>query len=226
MAITSKGAVALVSGGLDSVAALYMSARRPAPRASRQAGRYAPVMVLTVDYGQPAAARERAAARFYANALGLEHVVLRLPWMQPLLPAALDGRDASDAAVWVPNRNGLFINAAAVIAETRRLRCVVTGFNREEAAAFPDNSLAYIKAANDALRFSTRRRVRLVSPTARLDKRGIARRLAAMRADTRRLWACYGGGPRHCGRCPSCCRLFAALAAAGIPQNRWPARQG
>jgi 7-cyano-7-deazaguanine synthase len=35
--------------------------------------------------------------------------------------------------VWVPNRNGLFINVAAAIAESKKIQQVVVGFNKEEA---------------------------------------------------------------------------------------------
>ncbi|RYD04479.1 hypothetical protein N752_13990 [Desulforamulus aquiferis] len=47
----------------------------------------------------------------------------------------LDDYEASAntaAAVWVPNRNGLFVNIGACFAESLGCELVVAGFNREE----------------------------------------------------------------------------------------------
>ena len=208
-----QGAVAVVSGGLDSVAALYLARER-----------YSPLLVLTFDYGQPAAVREVEAAGFFARRLGLEHRVIPLRWLAGYLPAALDAGVSDDRAVWVPNRNGLFVNAAAAVAEAEGLGWVLAGFNRDEAAAFPDNSAAFVDAATGALRYSTAGRVALASPTVGMGKVELARYLRDEGAETARLWSCYGAGPGHCGCCPSCRRLFAALEAAGVERSRWPPR--
>ena len=205
------GAVALVSGGLDSVAALYMTA---------QDGEQ--ILALTADYGQPSFPMEQAAAAFFAHELGCEHVVIELPWMAALLPDALDAGQSSDDAVWVPNRNGVLVNAAAAIAEERGLGGVVAGFNREEAETFPDNSEAFVDATNHALEFSTAGRVHLRSQTMAMTKDETVKTLLRLGGDVRRLWSCYGPGPVHCGECPSCRRLFGALEKAGVEEDRWP----
>ena len=62
--------------------------------------------------------------------------------------------------MWVPNRNGVFIAIAAAFAESLGADLVVTGFNAEEAATFPDNSAAFAAAATESLRFSTANGVR------------------------------------------------------------------
>ena len=55
-------------------------------------------------------------------------------------------------AVWVPNRNGVLINAAAAFAERSGCSQVVVGFNREEAATFPDNSADFLEARRSRAR--------------------------------------------------------------------------
>lgn len=206
-----QGAVALVSGGLDSVTAMCLTAKSGAE-----------ILAITADYGQPAFEMEKASAGFFARALGCEHLVLDLGWMSGFLPETLDSGAPDDSAVWVPNRNGVLVNAAAAVAEARGCDMVVVGFNRQEAASFPDNSEAFIDAANHALDFSTAGRVQLRSPTSAMSKEEIARTLVKLGGDTSRLWSCYGRGPGHCGVCPSCRRLFPALEGAGISKDRWP----
>lgn len=195
-------AIVLLSGGLDSAVALAMT---------RDA-----TLALNFDYGQRAARAERRAARALARwkRVPLRHI--KLPWLRG---GALTDRaralppgpsPTSAAAVWVPNRNGVFIAVAAALAEAAGVRRVVAGFNREEAATFPDNSAAFARAANAALGYSTANRVRVVAPTARWDKREIMKRARRLGVPIDKLWPCYRGGRRICGRCESCVRFARA----------------
>jgi 7-cyano-7-deazaguanine synthase len=197
--IRARMAIVLLSGGLDSAVALAMT-----PRAR---------LCLNFDYGQRAARAERRVASMLARRAGVSFLHLRLPWLRG---GALTDRGralprgpskTSAAAVWVPNRNGVFINVAAAIAEARGWREIVTGFNREEAATFPDNSRAFIRAINASLRFSTANGVRVVAPTAAWDKRRIMREARRRGVPIDALWPCYRGGRRICGRCESCVRF-------------------
>ena len=208
--------VAVVSGGLDSVTALYLYVKEVAPGSMP--------LVLTFDYGQPARVREKTAACFFARSLGLEHRVIKLPWMASLVPSAMSGRKSTDAAVWVPNRNSIFISAAAAISESMGGGDVILGFNRDEGASFPDNTPEFMAAMNEALRFSTGGKVRVVSPTVSMSKAEMAAQALALGIDTSHFWSCYGDAKLHCGVCPSCVRLFDALEAAGVPQNTRPGR--
>ncbi|MBN1807686.1 MAG: 7-cyano-7-deazaguanine synthase [Planctomycetes bacterium] len=209
------GGVAVVSGGLDSVTALHLYARH---------NRDSSVLALTFDYGQPAARMEISAAAYFARALGFTHDVIALPWMSVLVPPALNAEESSDTAVWVPNRNGVFVAAAAAIAESMHRSDVIMGFNSDESVSFPDGSPAFMDATNRSLGYSTQSAVSVVSPTLELTKQQLAAMLDDLRIDSTRLWSCYGPGPAHCGQCPSCKRLFDALAAAAVPEAKWPER--
>ncbi len=202
-------AVALLSGGLDSTVAFAIRARDTA-------------LALTVDYGQRAARREIASARRTAARYRVPHRVLELPWLSggaltdrsrrlpsPDLSRASATRKSA-AAVWVPNRNGVFIAAAAALAEKLGASHVVVGFNREEAATFPDNSARFLDAANRALWYSTANRVRVESPTLKWDKRRIVREARQRRIPLDAVWPCYEGGRSWCRRCESCLRALRA----------------
>lgn len=202
----------MLSGGLDSAVSLAAAARKHRIR-----------LALTFDYGQRAAKREIAAARSLSSWLRIPHRTMKLPWLGEItgtalvdrkrkLPRSIDGF-RSAAAVWVPNRNGVFLNVCAAFAESLGAKWVVTGFNAEEAATFPDNSEAFVRAANRAFSFSTANGVRVVSYVARLEKPAIVRLGLRLGVPLPKLWSCYEGGRKPCGTCESCLRREAALSS-------------
>jgi len=211
-------AIVLLSGGLDSAVNLK--------KALDDGG---VALALTFDYGQKAAAREIAAAAAMCRALGLPHRVIQLPWLGEICSTALVNPDLeaprltpeqlgeervargeTARAVWVPNRNGVFIAIAAAFAESLGAETVVAGFNAEEAATFPDNRAEFVSAANAALQFSTATGVRVMSYTQDLAKREIVRLSKEIGAPLARVWSCYYGGAEPCGECESCARFVRA----------------
>ena len=207
-------AVAMVSGGLDSLVALALAQRDLDIR-----------LVLYFDYGHRARESERASAMAAANFYGLEFREVDLRWLGGLSPRGMRaGGDASALAsvddVWIPNRNGIFVSVAAAFAESYGCDVVVCGFNREEAAEFPDNSAEFVQRATAALQLSTRNGVALRSDTLGMDKREILRAGADAGAPLSIVWSCYHSGQRMCGRCASCLRLQAALAS--LPDDERP----
>lgn len=202
--------VAILSGGLDSTVSLAAATRKMDV-----------VLALTFDYGQRAAKRERDASAKIAKHYKVPHRVIAIPWLAGLTPTALVNRRAqlpvnemslrSAKAVWVPNRNGVFIEIAAAHAESLGATRLITGFNKEEAVTFPDNSPAYVSAINYALSYSTANGVKVVSFTGELEKKGIVNLGRRLDAPLKLIWPCYEGGKRWCGECESCLRSLRAL---------------
>jgi len=226
-------ALALLSGGLDSLVA--------AAHAARHGGLS---LALTFDYGQRAFLKEKEAAAAVSAALGCEHRIVGLPFLAEVADCGLTRRtkeipgadaaeldDAESGAararqVWVPNRNGVMIHAAACFAEALGLDRIVVGFNAEEAATFPDNRAGYLEALNEAFAFTLNRAVRVESPLIDQDKKGIVRMGLHLKAPLHLVWSCYEAGPRHCMRCESCLRLRRALQASGQWESLAPRLQG
>jgi len=216
-----RPSVILLSGGLDSAANLALCHFHDQP-----------LLALTCDYGQQAARREIEAAGRLARHFGVPHQVVELKWLGALGGSSLTeisqdlpepGADQLDdpavtgdsaRAVWVPNRNGVLINVASAFAERLGAERVVVGFNREEAATFPDNSQAFIESTTRALGFSTANHVRLFSYTTNMDKREIVSELSRLEIELPLglVWSCYRGGDSRCGKCESCRRFERATS--------------
>jgi 7-cyano-7-deazaguanine synthase len=218
-----KRAITLLSGGLDSATATLMAQEE-----------YELILALTFDYGQRAAQREIQAASLFCRHYKIAHKIFSLPWLAELSPSALNVREIelpsyqveeldccrqkalkTAQSVWVPNRNGLFINIAACFAETLQCEKIITGFNEEEAETFPDNSRAFIAAMNGTLSYATLSQCQLYVPTAGMVKSQVAKKARQMGLQAEHLWSCYEGGEKMCGRCESCARMIRAFKEAG-----------
>lgn len=200
--------IALVSGGLDSLVSLACAVKERRVES-----------VMFFDYGQRARASERVSSMHAANFFGLPFQDVDVRWLESLAPAGMQASGSGEGSlssledVWIPNRNGVFINVAAAYAERYRCDTIVTGFNREEAEEFPDNSVEYVERVNRALEMSTRNGVRVESFTIDLDKPAIIRMGIELKAPLSIIWSCYRSGERMCGKCASCTRLRAALGS-------------
>ncbi len=220
-----KRAVTVLSSGLDSSVALAMTLEQG----------WSVPLALTFDYGQRAAEREVGHAAKIAAHFGIHHRAIHLPWFKEFARAGSlvhraehlpypETKDLSDLeygktsakAVWVPNRNGIFLEIAAGFAENLEADAIIVGFNKEEATTFPDNSLAYVEALNEALQFSTANGVRVHSPTVNLDKTAIVAEAKRLKFPLPLVWSCYENGERMCRKCESCKRLERALFANGV----------
>lgn len=215
--------IVLLSGGLDSTVAMVAALQNSSIE-----------LALTFDYGQRAAKREAVAAAAIARYYGLKHRIMAVDFLKEITTTSLVDQAANvpiltldsldnekitrDTAnkVWVPNRNGLFINMAAAFAEATGCSQVITGFNAEEGKTFPDNTPEYMAAASLALSYSTQNSVKVCSPTVNLTKAAIITLGNQLAVPFHLLWSCYHGAQLMCGQCESCLRLKRALQQAGL----------
>ncbi|MFO1462695.1 MAG: 7-cyano-7-deazaguanine synthase QueC [bacterium] len=217
--------VALLSGGLDSTVAAF-AARRQGPVG----------IALVFDYGQRAAKAEADAAKKIAKRLKAECRLIKLPFLAQVTKTALvmndqvipqikmaklDDRSETEKSaqdVWVPNRNGLFLNIAACVAEGEGFSEIVVGFNAEEAATFPDNSANFVERSERCFELSTLGKIKICAPTLGLNKTEIVKLGMELDVPYGDVYSCYQGKKRHCGRCESCLRSMRAYQNAGL----WP----
>lgn len=208
-----NSSIVLLSAGLDSTVNLYEAIRCSSVR-----------WALTFNYGQRAANREIFFAKKLCQELGIPHKTIELDWFgqfsqrsalcsEEELPqldfSQLDDQGVcthSAQRVWVPNRNGIFLNIAAGFAEGAGAQWIVPGFNAEEAQTFPDNSEDFLRALNQSLAYSTRTGVVVRCFTTHLAKAAIVRRGQELGVNFDLVWPCYEAGEKPCGQCESCLR--------------------
>jgi len=214
----SKKAVVLLSSGLDSSVNLFKAHRE-----------LHVIRALTFNYGQRAAKKEIACSQNLCQMLGIEHQVVPLEWLGHVTKTSLvnvahdvpvgaavsiDDYDQSMTtakAVWVPNRNGIFLNVAAGIAEALGADYIIPGFNAEEAVTFPDNSQDFLTATDVALSFSTANHVKTLCYTTDMNKSQIVQLGRELSVPFELLWPCYFSEDKWCGQCESCQRFNRAM---------------
>ena len=212
--------VLLLSAGLDSTVNFLEALQDGGVR-----------LAITFDYGQRAALREIHKAQQLCQRYQVAHQVVELPFFKHFTQSSLVNRTqtipqgsevniASHSAslktaekVWVPNRNGIFLNIAAGFAEGLGVPFVVPGFNAEEASTFPDNSAGFQKALEGSLSFSTQNHVQVKCYTLHKQKKEILLRGRELGLDINDLWPCYLGEEKWCGQCESCLRFANAQGA-------------
>jgi 7-cyano-7-deazaguanine synthase len=220
--ICPEPALVLLSGGLDSVAALGWAQIK-----------HARVRAITYSYGQPHRDAEVSAAQRTAAARGVRWSELALA---DLFSGGgfLDGvhdhePDAAISRAFVPGRNLVFLSVAlshAMVMWPDELHLtLVIGCCREDAAAFPDCSEAFVKSAAKTLTEASGRTVRVSAPWARMPKAGIVDYWITQQHDDdmlrllRESWSCYRGAAAPCMTCTACVLRLKALAANGFRED-------
>ena len=213
----NKKSIILLSGGVDSVVSLACARES-----------YNIKLALTFNYGQKSFTKEEAAAKNIASFYGLEHKVITLDWLKDITTtslvsdAELPNLDLSSLdnkvkagetakAVWVPNRNGLFVNIAACFADSQNYTNIIIGANKEEAATFKDNSQDFISAVNESFKNSVDQDDELLAPLINYNKTEIIKLGIEKNIPFQYIQSCYKNEEKHCGNCESCNRLKRAL---------------
>lgn len=222
-----SAAVVILSGGLDSSANLAMALEQLTVK-----------LAITFDYGQRAAPKEIQASSALCKYYGVTHKILSIPWVGefgksaltdktidvPTTDVKIDDKSASTktaSKVWVPNRNGIFLNVAAGFGESMDCDYVIPGFNLEEASTFPDNSKDFIHALNGSFSFSTANKVQTKCYTIDMMKTEILKVSIAKKLPLELLWPCYFAGDIWCGECESCQRSKRAFKANSLDLKKY-----
>lgn len=209
-------ALIILSGGLDSTVSLAYLKKELDIK-----------LAITFDYGQRAYENEINASKQIADFYNIEHKVIQLPWLKEITKTALVNQNnkipepditkntiEAMKAVWVPNRNGAFLNIAASFCDALNIDYIIFGANKEEASTFPDNSQEFIDNINKSFEFSTLTKAKVISPLIDFDKTQIVKLGAELNIPFNLIMSCYNGNNNHCGKCESCKRFKNALEKA------------
>ena len=223
MTASPAPAVALVSGGLDSM----VSAARAVAAGHR-------LFALSIDYNQRHRVELAAAGRI-AAALGAErHVVLPLDLAQfggSALTADIavpkGGVAPGIPVTYVPARNTIFLSLALGWAEAAGARNLYIGINALDYSGYPDCRPEFVAAFEAMAARATRAGVegtafRVQAPLQHMTKADIVREGIRLGVDLGLSWSCYDpvpageGDALHCGLCDSCRLRARGFAEAGV----------
>lgn len=215
-------AISVLSGGLDStVATSYFKDKYD-------------IHALTFDYGQLSVQMEIHSAKEICKRFDIEHTILKLPWLAKISRSALTSHsqdipqlkteelddksicDETARKVWVPGRNIVFTSIATSFAEAEGAECIIMGWDREEAATFPDNSKEFLEAFNRILDIGSLDEIKIEAPLIKLDKTEIVKLGLKVNAPLNLSYSCYLGEKEHCGTCESCMRRKRAFENSEI----------
>lgn len=226
-----KGAVVLLSGGLDSATVLAM-AKEQGFEAS----------CLSFAYGQRHSVELDAARRVAAAGGAKDHKVVTIDLRAfgrsaltddidvPKGRAAEDIEAAADQAevpvTYVPARNTIFLSYALAYAEVNSARDIFLGANQLDFSGYPDCRPAFVEAfealANVATAHAQGGRIRIHAPLMDMDKAAIIRRGLALGVDYGITHSCYdpvvrGEEAWACGDCDACVLRRKGFERADVP---------
>lgn len=218
---SSKRAVILLSGGLDSSTCLAIA---------RESG-FA-CYALSVAYGQRHAA-ELSASKCVAQALGArEHRLAQVSLGQfggsaltdPAMKIGTTGPSEGIPATYVPARNTVMLSMALAWAEVLEAECIFIGVNAVDYSGYPDCRPEFIRAFEALANIATRSgiegsRLRIHAPLLHLSKHEIIRRGTALGVDYAMTVSCYQADDSGlaCGVCDACRLRKKGFIAAGVP---------
>ena len=202
--------IILMSGGLDSLVAL-----------GAYKDEYGVELALTFDYGQKSVKKEIEASKNICKYYKVKHEVIKLDWLKKITKSALvsasalptENLNTEDSAkkVWVPNRNGLFLNIAAAYADSYNYNYILFGANKDEAKTFPDNTEDFRREISKVFECSTLQKPMVIAPLINYSKGDIVRIAMEKSVPLELVRSCYDSGRKHCGICESCRHLKQAL---------------
>lgn len=221
---TTRKAVVLVSGGLDSATTLAIA---------RQQGYRC--YTLAFDYGQRHRAELVAAERVSRQLAAVEHKVVHLDLDRIGGSALTDNRiavpergiehiaDSGIPVTYVPARNTVFLSIALGWAEVLGADAIFIGVNAVDYSGYPDCRPEYLAAFERLANLATRvgvegKHMSIHAPLIRFTKADIIRRGTALGVDYGQTVSCYQADSlgRACGRCDSCLLRQQGFRQAGI----------
>lgn len=218
--MTSKKAVILLSGGLDSATVVAMA----------KADGYA-CYSMSFDYGQRHRAELQAAERVAQHLGVVEHKVIGMNLNGIGGSALTDSRIAVPEELgegipvtYVPARNTLFLSLALGWAEVLGARDIFIGVNAVDYSGYPDCRPEFVEAFERLANLATKAGVEgrgfsIHAPLQDLSKGEIIQAGERLGVDYSMTVSCYQADEdgRACGKCDSCRLRAAGFSEAGVP---------
>ncbi|MDZ4728116.1 MAG: 7-cyano-7-deazaguanine synthase QueC [Leptospira sp.] len=228
----SKGAVVLLSGGLDSTTCLYLAAKDYGYPKSKKL----PILALSFNYSQKHKI-EIQKSRQISKLLGIPHLVQKLDPNFFLGSSLTDkklkvrknakseqiGSESEIPNTYVPGRNILFLSFALSLAEGHQFDSIYIGVNALDYSGYPDCRPEFIDAYQKMASLGTKvgltgdSGIKIKTPLLHLNKKEIILLGKELNAPFHLTHSCYDPiNGRPCGKCDSCLLRSKGFDEAGI----------
>jgi len=185
--------VTLLSGGIDSstMALLYKNEDFD-------------IYPLFVDYGQRPSKREWLACKRVCK-------FLKLRGPKKLLVPSLSKLNKNQPVFklsrkqyFLPFRNAILAITGALYGYSVDSNTVALGIIGKGGMPFPDCSQEFIISLSNVLSVSVNSNIKIFAPFLSFSKEEVLCYGAQFKFPYKITYSCYLGGPKHCGKCPSC----------------------
>lgn len=220
----AKGAVVVLSGGLDSTVSLRIAVERYGAGA---------VTAVSFHYGQRQK-RELECAAASCERLGVVHKVVDLEFLKDINQGFSSNVDAGMAmptiaevigdpqpSTYVANRNMVMMSIASALAETLGVDTVICGLQANDNYNYHDTTPQWVDKFNSLLGENRKLAIRVVAPFVSMSK--VEEINAVLTLDGsldlfETTLTCYNPSVdgKSCGVCPSCAERLAAFAKLGL----------
>lgn len=217
--LRGQKAIAVVSGGLDSVTLAHLLASYGAE-----------LHLLAFNYGQRHK-KELDFARECAARLSAKFDIVDLSGFSRLISGSALTNDHIEVphghyaaptmgATVVPNRNAILLALAFGVAVNEDAQIVAVGVHGGDHFIYPDCRPAFVESFDAMQRTAMEGfadpNLRLLAPFLETDKTGIVRLGHELGVPFALTWSCYEGGTKHCGKCGTCVERREAFALADV----------
>lgn len=210
-----KKAIVLLSGGMDSVTALYWTKQNLSLQAA-----------ISFDYGSKHNHSEIPYAKKHCEKLQVPHHVIELPFVNQLFSSNLlqSGDEIPEGhyqaenmkLTVVPFRNGIMLSIAAGYAESIEAKNLVIAAHAGDHVIYPDCRETFMQNMSQAIYQGTYSQTEIVRPFIHDCKEDIVKKGISLGVDYSLTWSCYKGLDKHCGKCGTCVERIEAFTKANI----------
>ncbi len=203
-------ALVLLSGGIDSAAALYLTKQE-----------YNEIYTMNIIYTQTYDSEAEAARKLATEAQVKDHLSIYLPFFKDLEIRYRPLRSSTVSPDYVPARNIIFYGIAAAYAETLGAGRIIFGSNADDAKELPDARQNFIQLMNELVKAGTRAGsegvfIEIANPLIELSKTDVLRLAAKLKVPLQLTWSCYENAKTPCGKCRGCRMRSEAFTAAAM----------
>ena len=210
-----SSAIILLSGGLDSFVSLDIAYKK-----------FDEIFALFFNYGQKAYQEEKDAVEKITKHYQINYKEIELPFLNAITLNALTDKNNNNYSelnsVWIPNRNGLFLNIAGCYCDSLNYDSIVIGVNKEEAGKFSDNKNEFIEVITKSFEYSTMKKPKVIAPCSNMTKVDLVNYMIDNDLDFNLIKSCYQNAnvtkKKHCNNCMSCNLLFNAIINSKKPE--------